>query len=242
LSGTEHKNNNKRINQRRILDKFIDFPVNFLIKHKFSPTILSYIGFFCSISVAFLLSIGGLHFPIYLAWMVPFILFWAGAFDVFDGEVARRTNSNSKAGAFLDSNLDRLSDVALILGLTLGNFLHYILGYILLFLIIMISYIRARAENEGIDMKGIGIMERADRLIILWFAFIAEFWMNYFGTIFPDFHFISELFFPIFILFFTGLLILTIVQRLIFSFKVLNKLDEQNKKEKYLLKGNHNRA
>ena len=227
MSGTEHINN-KRSNQRRFLDKFIELPVNFLIKHKLSPTILSYIGFSCSVSVAFLLSIGGLHFPFCIAWIVPFILFWAGAFDVFDGEVARRTNLNSKAGAFLDSNLDRLSVAALIIGLILGNFLHYILGYILLFLIIMISYIRARAENEGIDMKGVGFMERADRLIILWFAFIAEFWIYYLSKIILGTPF--TLFFPIFILFFTGLLILTIVQRLIFSFKALNKLDEQNKK------------
>jgi len=227
LSGTEHTNN-KRSNQRRFLDKFIELPVKLLIKHKISPTILSYIGFLCSVSVAFLLSIGGLHFPFCIAWIVPFILFWAGAFDVFDGEVARRTNLNSKAGAFLDSNLDRLSDAALIIGLILGNFLHYILGYIILFLIIMISYIRARAENEGIDMKGVGFMERADRLIILWFAFIAEFWIYYLSKLILGTPF--TLFFPIFILFFTGLLILTIVQRLIFSFKALNKLDEQNKK------------
>ena len=227
MSGTEHTNN-KRSNQRRFLDKFIELPVKLLIKHKISPTILSYIGFLCSVSVAFLLSIGGLHFPFCIAWIVPFILFWAGAFDVFDGEVARRTNSNSKAGAFLDSNLDRLSDAALIIGLILGNYLHYILGYILLFLVIMISYIRARAENEGIDMKGVGFMERADRLIILWFAFIAEFWIYYLSKLILGTPF--TLFFPIFILFFTGLLILTIVQRLIFSFKALNKLDEQNKK------------
>lgn len=227
MSGTEHTNN-KRSNQRRFLDKFIELPVKLLIKHKISPTVLSYIGFLCSVSVAFLLSIGGLHFPFCIAWIVPFILFWAGAFDVFDGEVARRTNLNSKAGAFLDSNLDRLSDAALIIGLILGNFLHYILGYIILFLIIMISYIRARAENEGIDMKGVGFMERADRLIILWFAFICEYWIFFLSNLFYGAPF--TLFFPIFILFFTGLLILTIVQRLIFSFKALNKLDEQNKK------------
>lgn len=227
MSKTEHTNN-KRTKQRRIIAKFLDLPVIFLIKHKFSPTLLSYIGFLCSASVAFLLSIGGLHLPFYTAWMVPFILFWAGAFDVFDGEVARRTNSNSKAGAFLDSNLDRLSDAALIIGLTLGNYLHYILGYILLFLVIMISYIRARAENEGIDMMGVGFMERAERLVILWLAFMAEWWIYTLSKLILGTPF--TWFFPIFILVFTGLLILTIVQRLIFSFKALNKLDEQNKK------------
>ena len=227
MSGIEEYTNDKRSNQRRIIGKVIDLPVNFLIKHKFSPTILSYMGFLCSVSVAFLLSIGGLHFPFCIAWIVPFILFWAGAFDVFDGEVARRTNLNSKAGAFLDSNLDRLSDAALIIGLTLGNYLHYILGYILLFLVIMISYIRARAENEGINMMGVGFMERAERLVILWLAFMAEWWIYTIGIILGT---PFTLFFPIFILFFTALLILTIVQRLIFSFKALNKLDEENKK------------
>jgi phosphatidylglycerophosphate synthase len=216
LNETEHKNskrsNDKRSNQRRIIGNAIDLPVNFLIKHKFSPTSLSYIGFLCSVSVAFLLSMGGLHFPFYIAWMVPFILFWAGAFDIFDGEVARRTNSNSKAGAFLDSNLDRLSDSVLIIGLILGNSLHYVLGYIILFLVIMISYIRARAENEGIDMRGVGFMERAERLVILWLAFMAEWWI----------YTLSKLI--------LGTPFTWFFQRLIFSFKALNKLDAQNKK------------
>lgn len=228
MSETE-KTNEKRSNQRRILSKFVDFPVTILIKCGVTPNLLSYFGFACSLSVAFLLSIGGLHFPFAIAWIVPFIMFWAGAFDAFDGEVARRTGSISKAGAFLDSNLDRVSDAAIILGLVLGNFLHFILGYLLIFLIIMISYIRSRAENEGIDMKGVGFMERAERLIILWFVFIAEYWLYFSGTFFLDIRFISELFFPIFILIFTGLLILTIVQRLLFSFKSLRKIETQEK-------------
>jgi len=217
----------KRSNQRRILDKFVDLPVTLLIKCGMTPNIVSYIGFACSISVTFLLSIGGLHFPFAFAWILPFILFWAGAFDVFDGEIARRTGSISKAGAFLDSNLDRLSDAAIILGLVLGNFLHFIFGYVIIFLIIMISYIRSRAENEGIDMKGVGFMERAERLIILWFAFIAEFWIFFLSNLFYGAPF--ELFFPIFTIIFTGLLILTIAQRLIFTFKELSKIETHDK-------------
>jgi len=217
------KVNEKRSNQRRILNKFVDLPVTLLIKCGMTPNMLSYFGFMCSIIVAFLLSMGGLHFPFSIAWILPFIMFWAGAFDVFDGEVARRTGVNSKTGAFLDSNLDRLSDAAIILGLALGNFLHFIFGYIIIFLIIMISYIRARAENEGIDMKGVGFMERAERLIILWFAFITEYlFYLFFGASF-------ELFFPIFMLIFTGLLILTIIQRLLFSFKSLSKIETHDK-------------
>jgi len=219
--------NIKRSNQRRILDKFVDLPVKLLIKYGFTPNILSFCGFFCSIAVAFFLSIDGLHFSFPIAWILPFIMFWSGAFDVFDGEIARRTKLNSKSGAFLDSNLDRLSDAVVLIGLVLGNYIHYVLGFVLLFLVIMISYIRARAENEGIDMKGIGFMERAERLIILWFAFIAEFWIFYLSNLIYGTPF--TLFFPIFILIFTGLLTLTIIQRLIFSFKELSKIETHDK-------------
>jgi archaetidylinositol phosphate synthase len=150
-------------------------------------------------------------------------MFWSGAFDVFDGEVARRTGVISKSGAFLDSNLDRLSDALLVLGLILGGYVNFVVGFVILFLIIMISYIRSRAENEGIDMKGVGFMERAERLIILWFAFITEYWIYflsklYYGTPFP-------FFFPVFTLLFVGLLLLTIIQRLLFSFKELSTIE-----------------
>jgi len=217
----------KRNSQRRILEIFVVLPAKALVKWGFTPNILSFCGFFCSVAVAILLSLGGLHFPFPIAWIVPFIMFWAGAFDVFDGEIARMTHKISISGAFLDSNLDRLSDAIIVLGLILGGYFNYIIGYTIIFLIIMISYIRSRAENEGINMKGIGFMERAERLIILWFAFIAEFWIYFLTNLFYGTPF--ELFFPIFTIIFTGLLILTIAQRLIFSFKEISKIETHGK-------------
>ncbi|MFX0077390.1 MAG: CDP-alcohol phosphatidyltransferase family protein [Candidatus Hermodarchaeota archaeon] len=219
--------NEKRNNQRRIVNKFVDYPVKLLIKHGFTPNSLSLCGFFCSIIVAVLLAWGGLHFPFHIAWIVPFTMFWAGAFDVFDGEVARRTDNISKSGAFLDSNLDRLSDAILVFGLIMGGYFNYIIGFGILFLIIMISYIRARAENEGIELKGVGFMERAERLIVLWLAFITEFWVYFISNLLYGTPF--TLFFPVFTIVFIGLLILTIVQRLVFSFKALSKIEALDK-------------
>jgi len=226
LSESE-QGNSKRSNQRNFVNKFVDLPVNLLIKYGFTPNILSFCGFFCSIAVAILLAWGGLHFPVHIVWIIPFLLFWAGAFDLFDGEVARRTKNMSKSGAFLDSNLDRLSDAVLILGLIMGGYFNYIIGFTILFLIIMISYIRARAENEGIEMKGVGLMERAERLIVLFIAFILEFWIFYLSNLLYGAPFMW--FFPIFTIIFILLLILTIVQRLIFSFKSLSKIETLDK-------------
>jgi len=213
----------KRNNQRRILDIFVELPAKTLVKYGITPNILSFCGFSCSIVVAILLSLNGLHFPVHIVWIVPFLMFWAGAFDVFDGEVARLTHKISSSGAFLDSTLDRLSDAVIILGLVIGGYINYIAGYTILFLIIMISYIRSRAENEGIALKGVGFMERAERLIILFFSFIVEFWVFFLSNLFFGAPF--ELFFPIFMIVFTGLLVLTIAQRLIFTFKELSKIE-----------------
>jgi archaetidylinositol phosphate synthase len=225
---SSYKNNiTKRENQRRILDRFIDRPVKYLIKHNINPDTISFIGFLFSLATATCLAFDGLHFHFAVAWITPVLLFWAGAFDVLDGEVARRTNTNTLAGAFLDSNLDRLSDALIIIALILGNYINYLIGIIILFLIIMISYIRAKAENQGIDMRGVGMMERGERLIILWFGFIAEIELYFFINLF--FGVPPTWFFPLFIIIFTALLALTVIQRLIFSFLALRKLDAQNK-------------
>ena len=220
------KATDKRTSQRQLLDKFIDKPANYLVRHKVKPNCLSLIGFLCSLIAAILVGFGGLHFPIWLAWLVPFLFFWAGVFDVFDGEVARRTNKISKAGAFLDSNLDRVSDALIILGLIIGGYFNFIIGFLILFLVIMISYIRSRAENESVDMKGIGLMERAERLITLFVAFIIEFWIFHITNLYIGEPFL--LFFPlIFSIIYIGLLSLTIIQRLNHAFKSLKEKDAQ---------------
>jgi archaetidylinositol phosphate synthase len=220
--------NNKQVNQRKILNKFIDRPVKFLIKHNISPNQLSFLGFICSLIFTVLLTFNMLHFSLWWGWIVPFFLFCAGAFDVFDGEVARRTERNTKAGAFLDSNLDRVSDGLIVIGMILGNLINYITGFILIFLFMMISYIRTRAENEGVEMVGIGLMERAERMILLFFALIVEIWVHYFTIIF--FGHPSPLFFQIFIIVFILLLIMTVLQRFFYSYKNLKHLDQMTQR------------
>ena len=184
---------------------------------------LSFFGFLCSLISAIYIGIGGLHFSIWFGWIGAFFFFWTGAFDVFDGEVARRTNQNSKAGAYLDSNLDRLSDATIIFGMIYGNLINYFEGYILIFLVIMISYTRAKAEKEGLEMSGIGMMERAERVIVMFFFLIAEVWAHFltnliFGT--P-----SPLFSQLFILIYIALCLYTVIQRVTYSYKSLNKKD-----------------
>ena len=225
----------KRERQKNFSTKYIDMPVEFFIRHNVSPNVLSLIGFACSLVAAFLIAIGWIYFSIWFAWFVPFLIGLGGAFDLFDGEVARRTDKESQSGAFLDSNLDRLSDAVFILSLILGGLVTYTLGYILLFLVIMISYTRSRAENEGVNMKGVGRMERADRILFLLFATLLEMWFYFLTFVFLGSHitilvpFITRIpvtpVFLIAIILYTLMLIYTVGQRIIFTFKTLRLMN-----------------
>ncbi|MFX1501041.1 MAG: CDP-alcohol phosphatidyltransferase family protein [Promethearchaeota archaeon] len=221
----------KRERQREISNRFIDRPVEYLIKHNFTPNKISIMGFICTVVGSLIIALYGLYFSLWLSWIIPCILGIAGAFDLFDGEVARRTGNETQAGAFLDSNLDRLSDAIFILCLIYGGLVDYLLGYTILFLAIMISYIRSRAETEGVNMKGIGFMERAERILFLLFTIIIEL-IFYFSTLIlfgePLTIFIPfitripvTLVFLVGILIYTFTLIYTVLQRICYAFRAL---------------------
>jgi len=90
-----------------------------------------------------------------------------GFLDVVDGSVARATNSVSKRGAFLDSTLDRVAEVAIYAGILLGGFASPILALLALSCSLLVSYSRAKADSLGISLAGVGIGERSERLVVL---------------------------------------------------------------------------
>src|SRR5256712_7665094 len=103
----------------------------------------------------------------------------SGFFDIVDGQVARVTGKTSKKGAFLDSVFDKIAEVAIFLGILIGNY--SVEGYLILLAItlsLLVSYTRARAESLGVQLQGIGIGERAERLLVIAIIGIAGF-LNY---------------------------------------------------------------
>ena len=102
-------------------------------------------------------------------WGTLIICFFALS-DLFDGTMARISQQGgSKWGGFLDSTIDRVTDAAVLIGVTL-----YLIDTedplvpVILFTLVtgmLVPYIRARAESMGIDCSG-GIAERTERLIL----------------------------------------------------------------------------
>lgn len=107
------------------------------------------------------------------------LLLVSGFFDIVDGQVARVTQKTSKKGAFLDSVFDKIAEVAIFLGILIGGY--GIDGYVVLLAItlsLLVSYARARAESVGVQLQGIGIGERAERLLVIAIVGIIGF-LNY---------------------------------------------------------------
>ncbi|HEX9049832.1 MAG TPA: CDP-alcohol phosphatidyltransferase family protein [Anaeromyxobacter sp.] len=105
---------------------------------------------------------------------------WAGLLlvfgswcDLIDGEIARATSTQGKAGAFLDSNLDRLSEIAIFSGLA-ASFPDRTGPFWATFALaasLMVSYARARGEGLGVECPNFG-MERPHRVVLLMFALL----------------------------------------------------------------------
>jgi CDP-diacylglycerol--glycerol-3-phosphate 3-phosphatidyltransferase len=99
------------------------------------------------------------------------VLFLAGFLDMADGQVARRVGRVTAFGAFLDSTLDRYSDLALYMGLVvyytlIGRTFYMTLAAVAMASSFMVSYSRARAESLIPSCK-VGFMERPERLVLL---------------------------------------------------------------------------
>ncbi len=91
----------------------------------------------------------------------------SGLFDIIDGAVARATGKITKKGAFLDSTLDRLGEVAIYLGIMIGRYTSPEWVLVAVTFSLLVSYTRARAEALGTNLSGVGIGERSERLLIL---------------------------------------------------------------------------
>jgi len=95
------------------------------------------------------------------------LLLVSGFFDIVDGQVARVTQKISKKGGFFDSIFDKAAEVAIFLGILVGGFAEPYLVFLAITLSLLVSYVRSRAESLGVNLQGVGIGERAERLLVI---------------------------------------------------------------------------
>jgi len=150
-------------------------PVDALVRAfaRFSPDVLTITGLVLNgLACAFFAFAGG------KGWSSPHLLrvgavvaLAAAIFDMLDGRVARLRGRETKFGAFLDSTMDRYSDMVLYMGLMilyarLDKTPHMVLVWVAAFGSFMTSYARARAESL-IPRCTVGLLERPERIVLL---------------------------------------------------------------------------
>jgi CDP-diacylglycerol--glycerol-3-phosphate 3-phosphatidyltransferase len=145
------------------LDPYLYYIIKITFGDWGHPNLFTLIGFFSTL-LASLLVLKGF-------WtLAGFAIILSGLFDLFDGVVARNFGKVTVFGSFLDSVLDRYSDLFLILAFLIhylkrGDTVLVILTSFVSIGTALIPYIRARAEALQIPCS-IGLMERAERIIL----------------------------------------------------------------------------
>jgi CDP-diacylglycerol--glycerol-3-phosphate 3-phosphatidyltransferase len=163
-----------RIVLQQLIYKVINPFVKFLVRIGFTPNAVTTVGLVLNVGVAIIFVAGaeeGNRGDLrYVGWAGALTLF-AGLFDMLDGQVARLGNMSSTFGALYDSVLDRYSELIMFLGICyylIGH--HYFLSSLFAFIALigsmMVSYIRARAEGLGVEVKG-GLMQRPERVVTI---------------------------------------------------------------------------
>jgi CDP-diacylglycerol--glycerol-3-phosphate 3-phosphatidyltransferase len=142
-------------------DRMVRRLLPFLSRWRIKPDLLTALGVALS-------ALAGVAFGLDRPLAAGLALGAAGFFDLVDGVVARSQGTSSAAGAFLDSSMDRLSDLLVFGGLAYlmaarGDGPGVLLVMWALTGAVMTSYTRARAETKLAKLE-VGWMERGERL------------------------------------------------------------------------------
>src|SRR5207248_3580839 len=146
--------------------RIIDAMVRWLARGHINPNILTFIGVAINVGSGLLFGFGRFFWA-------GIVLIIANLFDMLDGQVARLSGRVTSYGGFLDSSLDRLSDMVVFVGLMVfyarATEFHSTLNVFLagagLMGSVMVSYASARAESM-IPKCDVGFLRRPERVVL----------------------------------------------------------------------------
>lgn len=138
--------------------------VRLLVFTRIHPNVFTCVGLAINAVAAWMLSRGEFL-------QAGLVVLLAAVFDLVDGPIARSSGRVTRFGGFLDSVIDRYSDLILLMGMLVYYAGVNRFGYIVLTAVamtgsVMVSYVRARSENEIAKCK-VGFLERPERIVLL---------------------------------------------------------------------------
>ncbi len=128
-----------------------------------SPNFWTVVGLIFALISALVYGLG-LEFSLIIGGV---LLLVSGFFDMVDGQVAKVTGKTSKKGGYLDSMFDKIAETAIFLGILVGGYVEPYLVLLAITLSLLVSYARAKSDSLNIKLQGVGIGERAERLLVI---------------------------------------------------------------------------
>lgn len=146
-----------------------------------TPNMITTLGVIVSITAAWIIAV--YHEDSINLIQAGTLILLSGFLDAIDGTLARVTGKVTKFGGFFDSVCDRYSDAIVLSSVIYSNLCDPFWGFAALIGSLMVSYSRSRAEASGVSMAGVGLAERAERMIFLalstYAAAINSIYLNY---------------------------------------------------------------
>ena len=150
---------------------FTDPIVDLLARAGVTPNMLTIMGVGGNILAAVLAGSGE-----FLA--AGILVLASSSLDMLDGALARATGTATAFGSVFDAVMDRVSEAAVLFGLLvyfgdIGRTEDQELAFIAVVASLLVSYIRARAEIVGIELRE-GVFSRAPRILVLSAGLVLE--------------------------------------------------------------------
>lgn len=165
---------------RKKLDLFFD-PLTRVLS-RVHPDVFSALSFVFAIMAGLFYGLSDLWVPDgpygKYPWMILLALVFIGfnsIADTLDGRIARYIGKETKVGDFLDHTFDRLSDIAILIGIAFSPYCNTMFGLVAVVLVLMSSYMGTQAQALGCGRNYKGVMGRADRMVLLLFATFFQF-------------------------------------------------------------------
>ena len=200
---------------KRIIDRMVEW----LAYGGVHPNVLTAIGVTINVGCGVLFGFGEFFWA-------GIVMIVANVFDMLDGNVARQTGTVTRFGGFLDSSLDRLSDMVAFLGIMIfyaGNtpqhsLINVFLAGVGMIFSVLVSYTAARSESLGVKAN-VGFLQRPERIVLLIIGALSTWNWN------SDFFLFNRMPQVLWVLAIGS--IWTFVHRMYFTWKEFEKLDEE---------------
>ena len=153
---------------RPYVREMIDSIASLLEKLGVDPNSLSVASFVFAV-------LAGVFFYFRFLLLAGLMIFLNASSDAMDGALARHIGTADLRGDFLDHVIDRYADIFIICGIFFGGYAPWQIGVAAITGVLLTSYLGTQAQAVHVGRYYGGILGRADRLVVILVATIANF-------------------------------------------------------------------